>query len=97
MPDPCPDAIRSLVERYDYHRPAYHRGQYNETQLRREFVDPFFRALEWDVDNRQGLSEAYKEVAHEDPIRIRGQTNFLDYSFRLSGTSSRGSSSARVS
>jgi len=85
MPDPCPDAIRSLVERYDYHRPAYHRGQYNETQLRREFVDPFFRALEWDVDNRQGLSEAYKEVAHEDPIRIRGQTNFLDYSFRIGG------------
>ena len=86
MSDPCPDAIRSLVERYGYHRPAYQRGQYNETQLRREFIDPFFRALGWDVDNRQGLSEAYKEVAHEDPIRIRGQTNFLDYSFRIGGT-----------
>lgn len=81
----CPDAIRSLVERFAYHRPAYLRGQYNETQLRREFIDPFFRALGWDVDNRKGLSEAYKEVAHEDPIKIRGQTNFLDYSFRIGG------------
>ncbi len=87
MPDPkaCPDAIRLLVERFEYHRPAYLRGQYNETQLRREFIDPFFRALGWDVDNREGLSEAYKEVAHEDPIRIRGQTNYLDYSFRIGG------------
>ncbi len=81
----CPDAIRSLVERFEYHRPAYLRGQYNETQLRREFLDPFFRALSWDVDNQAGLSEAYKEVAHEDPIRIRGQTNYLDYSFRIGG------------
>ena len=87
MPDQiaCPDAIRSLVERFDYHRPAYRRGQYNETQLRREFIDHFFRALGWDVDNQKGRSEAYKEVAHEDPIRIRGQTNFLDYSFRIGG------------
>ncbi|HRR88996.1 MAG TPA: Eco57I restriction-modification methylase domain-containing protein, partial [Methanoculleus sp.] len=87
MPDQvaCPDAIRLLVERFDYHRQAYHRGQYNETQLRREFIDPFFRALGWDVDNQKGHSEAYKEVAHEDPIRIRGQTNFLDYSFRIGG------------
>ncbi|NLE28026.1 MAG: N-6 DNA methylase [Clostridiaceae bacterium] len=81
----CPDAIRSLVERFEYHRAAYLRGQYNETQLRREFIDPFFRALGWDVDNQAGLSEAYKEVAHEDPIRVRGQTNYLDYSFRIGG------------
>ncbi|MDD5419502.1 MAG: type I restriction endonuclease, partial [Methanomicrobiaceae archaeon] len=87
MPGPpaCPDAILSLVERFEFHRPAYLRGQYNEAQLRREFIDPFFRALGWDVDNREGLSEAYKEVAHEDPIRIRGQTNYLDYSFRIGG------------
>lgn len=81
----CPDAIRSLVERFEYHRAAYLRGQYNETQLRREFIDPFFRALGWDVDNQAGLSEAYKEVAHEDPIRVHGQTNYLDYSFRIGG------------
>ena len=80
-----PDAVRSLVERYEFNRPVYLKGQKNETELRREFLDPFFRALGWDVDNNKGYSEAYKEVAHEDPIRIRGQTKFIDYAFRVGG------------
>jgi len=80
-----PQAIHDLVERYEFNSPVYHKGQKNETELRREFLDPFFRALGWDVDNNKGYSEAYKEVAHEDPIRIRGQTKFIDYSFRVGG------------
>jgi len=35
-----PEAILKLVEKYGFHQPAYKRGQFNETQLRREFVDP---------------------------------------------------------
>jgi hypothetical protein len=54
--------------------------------LRREFIDPFFRTLGWDVDNTQGNSELYKEVIHEDPIRIRGSTEFIDYAFRIGGS-----------
>ncbi len=80
---PAPQAIRDLVERYEFNRVVYHKGQKNETELRREFLDPFFRALGWDVDNNKGYSEAYKEVAHEDPIRIQGQTKHIDYSFRV--------------
>ncbi|WAC04856.1 MAG: Eco57I restriction-modification methylase domain-containing protein [Methanoregula sp.] len=80
-----PGAVRDLVQRYADNRFVYHKGQKNETELRREFLDPFFRALGWDVDNNKGYSEAYKEVAHEDPIRIRGQTKFIDYSFRVGG------------
>jgi hypothetical protein len=73
------------MQRYEFNSPVYRKGQKNETELRREFLDPFFRALGWDVDNNRGYSEAYKEVAHEDPIRIRGQTKFIDYSFRVGG------------
>jgi len=81
-----PETIRTLVQSFDFHREAYRRGQYNETQLRREFIDPFFKALGWDVDNNKRYSEAYKEVIHEDPIRIRGTTEFIDYSFRIGGS-----------
>jgi len=81
-----PEAILKLVERYEFHREAYKRGQFNETQLRREFVDPFFKTLGWDVDNTRGYSEQYKEVIHEDPIRIRGSTEFIDYAFRIGGS-----------
>ena len=72
---PAPDPILSLVERFEFHRQAYILGKYNETQLRREFVDKFFSALGWDVDNNKGFSEAYKEVMHEEPVRIRGTTS----------------------
>ena len=32
---------------------------YNETQLRREFVDPFFTMLGWDVDNESAIEWFY--------------------------------------
>jgi predicted type IV restriction endonuclease len=58
----APENLKTLVNNYEFHRPAYLRGQYNETQLRREFVDKFFSIMGWDVDNNKASSEAYKEV-----------------------------------
>ena len=81
----CPPAVLELTERFDKHLDAYRSGRYNETQLRREFVDPLFNALGWDVQNRQGWAEAYKEVVHEDAIKIGGATKAPDYSFRVGG------------
>jgi len=80
-----PEAFRALVEKFEFQRPTLARSQYNETQLRREFVDKFIAALGWDVDNNKGFSEAYKEVLHEEPVRIRGTTQFFDYTFRIGG------------
>jgi hypothetical protein len=82
---PAPQSILDLIARFDLYRDAYRSGQYNETQLRREFVDPFFEALGWDVNNRQGYAEAYKDVIHEDAIRVSGATKAPDYGFRISG------------
>ncbi len=67
------------------HRESYRSTGYNETQLRREFVDPFFKSLGWDVDNEQGCAEAYKDVIHEDAIKIGGTTKAPDYCFRIGG------------
>jgi predicted type IV restriction endonuclease len=83
---PAPDAIRLLVERFEQHRAAYLAGTYNEAQLRLEFLDPFFAALGWDVYNRQGYAEAYKDVIHEDAIRVSGAVKAPDYAFRIGGT-----------
>lgn len=81
----APD-ILDLVERFTRNRDDYRSGRYNETQLRREFLDPFFEALGWDVNNRQGYAEAYKDVIHEDAIKIGGYTKAPDYCFRIGGT-----------
>jgi predicted type IV restriction endonuclease len=82
---PAPAEILQLVERFEQQLDTYRSGAYNETQLRREFLDPFFRALGWDVDNTQGFAEAYKEVIHEDAVKIGGSTKAPDYSFRVGG------------
>ena len=74
-----------LVERFDRNVEIYRSGSYNETQLRREFLDPFFEALGWDVGNTQGYAEAYKDVIHEDAIKVGGYTKAPDYGFRIGG------------
>jgi hypothetical protein len=82
----APKEIIDLVERFNLHRTSYHTGNYNETQLRREFIDPFFTALGWDVDNTAGYAEAYKDVVHEDAIKVGSAIKAPDYSFRIGGT-----------
>ena len=83
---PAPHEIVELAERFEDNLAAYTSGTYNETQLRREFIDPFFKALGWDIDNTAGHAEAYKDVIHEDAIRIGGAVKAPDYCFRIGGT-----------
>ncbi len=77
--------ISDLVERFERNIEAYRSPSYNETQLRREFIDPFFEALGWDVANKAGYAEQYKDVIHEDAIKIAGATKAPDYCFRIGG------------
>ena len=67
-------------------RNLYKAASYNETQIWIEFIDPFFKALGWDIDNEQGYAEAYKDVVHEDAIKVAGSTKAPDYAFRTAGT-----------
>ena len=82
----APQTVLELIERYNRNRAAYRSNQYNEAQLRIEFLNPFFEALGWDVNNRQGYAEAYKDVINEDAIKVGGATKAPDYSFRVGGT-----------
>lgn len=78
-------AIQKLIERFAEHRKAYHAADYNEAKTRQDFINPFFKALGWDVDNENGMSEAYREVIYEDKVVVRGKAKAPDYGFRLMG------------
>ena len=80
-----PREITELIERFERNRDTYRSNEYNETETRREFIDPFFKALGWDIDNEQGYAEAYKDVVHEDAIKVGGATKAPDYAFRIGG------------
>lgn len=77
--------IEKLVKRFDEQKEFYKKSDYNETQTRRDFIDPFWKALGWDMDNENGYAESYREVIHEDRIKVGKATKAPDYSFRLAG------------
>ncbi len=82
---PAPQTILDLVSRFGDHIQTYKSGSYNETQLRRDFLDPFFKALGWDVDNEHGYDERYRDVIHEDQVKVGGAVKAPDYGFRIGG------------
>ncbi|RKZ38441.1 MAG: type IV restriction endonuclease, partial [Gammaproteobacteria bacterium] len=63
--------IQNLIKRFENQIDTYQKSDYNETQTRIDFVNPFFIALGWDVDNKQGLAEPYRQVVHEDILKIK--------------------------
>lgn len=54
--------LTRLVEKFDRDYPHFVASNYNEATLRNEFLDPFFRALGWDVGNIRGLIHSEREV-----------------------------------
>ncbi|NLG07101.1 type IV restriction endonuclease [Candidatus Peribacteria bacterium] len=80
-----PKKIQALVERFEEQKDSYTSGKYNETLLRQDFLNPFLKELGWDVDNTQGHAEAYREVIHEDAVKVGTATKAPDYSCRIGG------------
>jgi type I restriction-modification system DNA methylase subunit len=82
----APDTIKRLVDTFQRNVDVYKNDSINETQLRREFLDPFFTALGWDVENKAGYADAYKDVIHEYSLKTKDVREAPDYCFRIGGT-----------
>lgn len=78
--------IKELVQAFKENLSQYKQTTYKEAQVRKEFIDPLFNVLGWDVSNEDKRAEQYKEVINEDAIKISGNTKAPDYSFRIGGT-----------
>lgn len=80
-----PKQIEELVARFEQNIESYQNQSYKETLVRVEFINPLFEALGWDLANKAGYAEAYKDVIHEDVIKMGGATKAPDYCFRIGG------------
>ncbi|CAA9431916.1 MAG: Putative type IIS restriction /modification enzyme, N-terminal half [uncultured Rubrobacteraceae bacterium] len=80
-----PGGVHRLVERFDRNREEYRSGRFNETQVRLDFIAPLRGLLGWDVYNREGRPEAYRDVVHEDRVKVGGGTKTPDYGFYAGG------------
>ena len=80
-----PEAVAGLVARFRANRAQYLAANYNEANVRVEFIDPLLEALGWDVQNKSGAAEQYKPVKVEDSLRVAGKASAPDYSLRIGG------------
>ncbi len=79
--------IADLVANFRAHIKAYKSKETKEAEIRQQFIDPFWRALGWDVGDTKGVGPSESEVIIEKNIetvdagglRIRRP----DYLFRL--------------
>ncbi len=78
--------VADLVERFGRNLAVYKRPEYKEAQVRIEFINPFLEALGWDVRNVHGYAEQYKDVIHEDALKVGSKVEAPDYCFRIGGT-----------
>ncbi|RKZ78504.1 MAG: restriction endonuclease subunit M, partial [Candidatus Parabeggiatoa sp. nov. 3] len=77
------DQIQNLTERFCQKRESDQLTDYNEAETRIDFINPFFSALGWDIENKQKLPESYREVVYEDRLKIdNAPYKHPDYSFR---------------
>ena len=74
--------LNRLVETFGHRLAELKSTDYNEAKLRDDFLNPFFRALGWDMENRAGFIQKEREVEIESATRIGGGRKRADYLFR---------------
>jgi hypothetical protein len=82
-----PGKVVELVNNFLRYADSYRGAQYKETEVRTEFIDPFFTALGWDVANVAGEGPSNKDVVLEYtlPGTPSAAKRVPDYNFRIGG------------
>ena len=76
------EELGRLVRQFEKNLTHYKSAAYDEASLRQEFLNPFFRALGWDVENKAGAIPQHREVEIESRTEIAGRQKRADYLFR---------------
>ena len=73
--------LQQAIDNFHNNLTRIRRADYNETEVRVQFINPLFEALGWDMRDTDGRHE----VQHEDRIHISGKAKAPDYGFYLDG------------
>ena len=82
MDEEIKSKIFELSDTFLAHYDQYKLESYNETAVRNDFLNPFFKLLGWDVDNTKGLPPQNREVFHEAIVNEGASKKHPDYLFR---------------
>ena len=79
------EVLIKLVQKFEEHKFHYTSSKYDESNTRRDFIDPFFELLGWDVGNSAGKAPDKREVILEDPVETKDSWSNPDYIFYFKG------------
>lgn len=81
------EKLIKLVKTYQEHYAQYNRTSYNETEVRTDFINPFFEILGWDVFNKKNFPQHLREVKQEASVLVEENGSYTkkkpDYAFHL--------------
>lgn len=77
--------VQALVRKFEAGRHHYMSATYQEAEARKDFIDPFWKALGWDVDHEEQHNPYEQEVRIERAQKQIGQASKkrADYAFFL--------------
>src|SRR6266566_3281721 len=77
--------LSRLVDSFHKNFSHYKEEGYVESALRNDYLNPLWRALGWDIENRLGATQPLREVQIETRVHIAGRKKRADYLFRTDG------------
>jgi Alw26I/Eco31I/Esp3I family type II restriction m6 adenine DNA methyltransferase len=81
--DEAHQAVVDLVRGFELHAAKYLSPSYQEAEVRKDFIDPFFVALGWDVNHREQKNPWEQEVKVERAVDVALTQKKADYAFYL--------------
>lgn len=76
--------LLELVDRFaQYADSKYLKPDYQEAEARKDFIDPMFKALGWDVDHERETNPYEQEVKVERGVEVARSQKRADYAFYL--------------
>jgi len=78
------EAVQSLARDFDANKAHYLSTSYQESSVRKDFIDKFLIALGWDVNHDSQKNPFEQEVIVEKGVNIHGSQRRADYAFYIS-------------
>ncbi|MDP3048854.1 MAG: hypothetical protein Q8N12_05410 [Thermodesulfovibrionales bacterium] len=76
------EKLQSLISKFEKDKAHYASKGYPEAQVRLDFLNPFFKALGWDIENKAQKPPHERDVIVELSPEATGRP---DYNFRING------------
>ncbi len=77
------EAVKKLEQKFDANKKHYMSRKYHEDDVRRDFIDPLFETLGWDILNNKQVLLYQQDSVPEARLSIFGYPKRIDYSQRI--------------